>query len=62
MATHNDDPQETMTSIRRALKMYEILSQWDADNRDNKVNKIPDVGIKEDGTPQGVSFAGESSR
>ena len=31
-------PQETMTDIRRALRMWDVLSKWDAE-KDNKPNK-----------------------
>ena len=31
-----DSPQETMTDIRRAVRMWETLSQWEADRKDRE--------------------------
>lgn len=34
-----DKAQETMTDIRRALKMWDVLNQWDTEKKDNRPNK-----------------------
>lgn len=36
--------KETMTDIRRALRMWEVLNKWDTEKKDNKPNKA-DVTI-----------------